>query len=335
MTVRDQEGPFPRSWRTGRGAFGSAVREESSGFGMVRSRLATADGLPSSNPGAIFADPEDRTWFAPPEGGLFLLKDAKVERVKVAGLDRDVVYSIAGDNDDVWVGRQSGRLTRLQYRAGTVQAKDYSPPNTAAQNVLCVVHRSTDGTVWAGTLNAGVRKLKDGVLTSLTTADGLASNTVTAIAEGSDGTMWFGTSNGLSAMSHHSWRTYGLSDGLHSNSINCMLAGSSGLLWIGTSEGLAFFRGGTVESPLNLPTALAEPVFGIASDRKGWLWIATSNHVLRVKSDSLLRGNFEDGDYREYGTWTVCSPWKERRGRSLSWRLPPAAFGSRWLVGFL
>src|SRR5262249_35637507 len=32
----------------------------------------------------------------------------------------------------------------------------------------------------------------------------------------------------------------------------------------------------------------------------GWLWIATSSHVLRVKRNGLLRGSHGDADVREY-----------------------------------
>jgi hypothetical protein len=54
--------------------------------------------------GPVHADPGGRTWFAPVQGGLYWLQRGRVERVTAAGLDRDVVYAIAGGGDDVWVG---------------------------------------------------------------------------------------------------------------------------------------------------------------------------------------------------------------------------------------
>jgi signal transduction histidine kinase len=46
---------------------------------------------------------------------------------------------------------------------------------------------------------------------------------------------------------------------------------------------------------------LREHILGLAEDRYGSLWISTSNHVLRVKRDNLLRGALAEGDVRSYG----------------------------------
>ena len=46
---------------------------------------------------------------------------------------------------------------------------------------------------------------------------------------------------------------------------------------------------------------LREPLLGLAEDRYGWLWMATSHRVLRVKRDALWRDSLEEGDIREYG----------------------------------
>src|SRR5262249_50908287 len=64
------------------------------------------EGLPSDRIGAIFADSDGRTWFAPIEGGLYWLKEGRRGRVTDAGLDRDIVYSISGGKDGLRVGRQ-------------------------------------------------------------------------------------------------------------------------------------------------------------------------------------------------------------------------------------
>ena len=78
------------------------------------------------------------------------------------------------------------------------------------------VYESRDGSVWAGTLNSGVSKFKDGRFTTYTTANGLASNTISAILETRDGGMWFATPNGLSSFSNGQWRTYTTVEGLPS-----------------------------------------------------------------------------------------------------------------------
>ena len=258
--------------------------------------------LKSQSTGPVHVDSGDRTWIAPIQGGLRWLKRGKSGSVIADGIANDVVYSITGTGeDDVWVGRQQGGLTHLWYSGDSFTAKTYTQAEGLVQNSVYVVYESLDGTIWAGTLSAGVSKLKDGHFTSYTTSNGLTSNTVTSIAEGLDGTMWFGTPNGLSALTKNGWRTYTVSDGLVSQDVNCLLQGSNGALWIGTSEGLAIFSDGHLKTPRAIPDSLHEPVFGIAEDRGGSLWIATAGHVLQVKSTSLMAGTLSDADVREYG----------------------------------
>ncbi len=40
---------------------------------------------------------------------------------------------------------------------------------------------------------------------------------------------------------------------------------------------------------------------GIAEDRKGWLWISTSNHVFRVNREKLVSNSLGETDFHEYG----------------------------------
>jgi ligand-binding sensor domain-containing protein/signal transduction histidine kinase len=257
--------------------------------------------LKSQNMGPLHVDSGGRTWIAPIQGGLRWLKAGITGVVTADGIANDVVYSIGGTGkDDVWVGRQQGGLTHLHYLGNSVTAKTYMQADGLAQNRVYAVYQSRDGTVWSGTLSNGVSELKNGHFTNYKTTDGLAANTISSIAEGPDGTMWFGTPKGVSAMSHNRWRTYTVNDGLHSGDVNCLLQDSTRILWIGTAEGLAYLRDGQVHVLREVPESLQAPIFGIEEDKNGWLWIATSNHVLRVPRDKLLSGAVKPDDLREY-----------------------------------
>jgi signal transduction histidine kinase/ligand-binding sensor domain-containing protein len=254
----------------------------------------------SKNYGPLYADGDGRTWFAPSDGGLFWIKGDKTERVSDAGLGKDVVYSISGGDGELWVARQRGGLTHLRSRGSLLTNETYTARNGLAQDSVYAVHRNHDGTVWAGTLGAGVSRFQNGRFATFTSANGLASNTVTAIEEGSDGSMWFATPNGLSTLSGNRWRVYTGRDGLPPGGVNCLLEDSNGVLWIGTSDGLAFLRSGSIQIPRNVPESLHQPVLGVAEDKHGWLWIATSDHVLRLNRDRLLGGALGDSDVREF-----------------------------------
>jgi ligand-binding sensor domain-containing protein/signal transduction histidine kinase len=258
-------------------------------------------GLQSESSGPVYVDQDKRVWFAPFEGGLHWLKGENGGSVASGHLSQDVIYSIAGSKDELWIGRREGGLTHLRYAAGSLSTMTYTEADGLAQNSVYAVHRSHDGTVWSGTLSGGVSEYRNGHFTTYTTANGLSSDTVASIAETPDDTMWFATPNGVSALSKGHWRVLGVEDGLPSKNVNCLLSDSTGILWIGTASGLAFFRSSQVRIPSEVPASLYEQIFGIAEDRKGWLWISTSDHVLRVKRDKLLGSALSEADVREYG----------------------------------
>jgi PAS domain S-box-containing protein len=249
--------------------------------------------------GPVYVDREGRTWFAPAQGGLYVLENGRVQHVTSIPMN-EVVYSISGGANEVWAGRQRGGLTRLQFRNGAIGSQTYTEANGLAQNSAYAVYESRDGSVWAGTLNSGVSKLKDGRFTTYTTTDGLASNTVFSILETRDGAMWFATPAGLSSFSQGRWRTYTTVEGLPSPEVNCLFEDSSGTLWSGTSAGLASFASGHFHVPDGSPDVLREQILGIADDKSGRLWIATAHHVLRVPRDKLLSGVVKAVDVHEY-----------------------------------
>jgi ligand-binding sensor domain-containing protein/signal transduction histidine kinase len=258
-------------------------------------------GVPSRNNGPLYVDSEGRTWFGPSEGGLYWRKEGHLGRITAAAVQKDIVYSIDGRKGELWIGRRGG-LTHLRESGASFIAKTYTAADGLAQTRVYAVHRSSDGTVWAGTLSAGLSRLKEGSFTTYTVANGLVSNSISSIAESSDGTMWFGTPNGLNELSEGHLRAYTSRDGLPPGNVNCLLPDSNGVLWIGTDNGLAFLRSGTVHALRDeVPDSMREEIFAIAEDKAGALWMATAKHIVRVDRDKLLRQAVASSDIREYG----------------------------------
>jgi PAS domain S-box-containing protein len=274
------------------------------GLGRIRdSAFVTYSSVDDSrfqHGGPIYVDQEGRTWFAPAQGGLYVLQNGRVQPVRSVPAN-DVVYSITGAANAVWAGSQRRGLLRLQSRNGAISSQSFTQANGLAQNSVYAVYESRDGSVWAATLNGGVTKFKDGHFTTSTTADGLASNTVLSILETRDGAMWFATPSGLSSLSNGQWRTYTTVEGLPSPEVNCLLEDSSGTLWIGTSAGLAFFVSNRFQVPHELPDVLRGQIVGMAEDKSRRFWIATSDRVLRVPRDNLVSRVVQAIDVREYG----------------------------------
>ncbi len=274
----------------------------------------------SGSSGPIFADTDGRVWFGPGSGGLYSLGSGSVQQSHISSLGRDIVYSIAGVGNDLWVGRQRGGLTHV-YGEGLTPSRTYTEADGLAQNSVYVVQETRDGTVWAGTLSAGLSRFKDGIFTTYTTADGLASNAITAIEEDERSRLWVATPNGVNVLSTGKWRTYSSRDGLPSNEVTALLQAHSGNtwgMWIGTANGLALSTGSGIRSFPQSPELLHEPILGLASDPAGMLWVATRGHILRLDPAKLLSGTLESTDVREYDH-TDGLPSSEiiRRSRSM------------------
>jgi signal transduction histidine kinase/sugar lactone lactonase YvrE len=265
----------------------------------VFTSFASVDRVLSGGVGPVFSDAGNRVWFAPASGGLYWFRDRHVGAVRSLG--NDVIYSITGDADGLLVGRQRGGITRVRPSGDTFLTETFTERDGLAQNQVLAVYRTRDGAVWAGTLSRGVSRLKDGAFTTYTTVEGLASNTVTAILETADGAIWFATPNGASVKSSAGWRRYSTADGLPSNDINTLFEDSARTVWLGTAAGLAVIHDNRVQSQQGVPALLRASVLGLAEDPLGGLWIAATNHVLRVDRDKLLRGTLGADDMREFG----------------------------------
>jgi ligand-binding sensor domain-containing protein len=262
---------------------------------------STSDGLPSSGIGSVYADSRDRIWFAPLSGGLYWMKEGQVGHITVDGLDHDVVYSMSGGNGELCVGRQHGGLTVLTGKGDSFTARTYTQADGLAQNSVYSVHRDSDGTIWAGTVSAGLSRLSGGKFTNYSDSSGLPSNGVNSIVEGFDGTTWVATPSGLASFANGYWTSRTASDGLPSSIVKTIFQDTKHVLWIATSDGLVYLSSGKVRVPVRLPEALREQILGVAEDGMGSLWFITSDHVLRVNHDRLLSDSLSEADVQSYG----------------------------------
>ena len=266
--------------------------------------MTFSDGLPAGGVGSVYTDAHGRTWTAPLSGGLYWMQDGKVGHISLDGLAHDVVYSISGGDDEIWVGRQHGGLTVLTGIGGndeSLRARTYVQDNGLAENKVYSVHRDRDGTIWAGTVSAGVSRLRGDAFTTFSEANGLPSNTIASIVEGYDGTTWFATPGGLASFANGRWTKYIPRDGFSSPTLTTAFEDSKHVLWVGTSEGLGYLSSGQFHRPEKAPELLREQIFGIAEDGLGFLWLTTSNHLLRANRDRLLNGSLVETDIQSYG----------------------------------
>lgn len=267
--------------------------------------------------GAVYADAKGRIWFAPVDGGLRVLEKGRVQTIPLDGPANDVVYSISGGGEDIWVGRQKGGLTRLRMRGGKWTASRAGPPAGVTEKNVFSVLRTADGAVWEGTLSAGLTVLRGAKTQTFTQANGFLSNAVNALAEGKDGTIWAATPAGLGAYRNGAWRRWGTPDGLPSADVRTCFVDSGGVLWAGTAEGLVAIGKDRIARRA-MPDVLREQSLGIAEDRFGFLWFSTADHLLRAPREALLAGTLREADMQIYRAGDgVPESSEARRDRTL------------------
>jgi len=256
----------------------------------------------SGEGGSLFVDASGRAWIGPSSGGLLWLRGAERRPVKAAGMDRDVVYSMAGGPGELWIGRRLGGLTQLREEAGAFHARTYTARNGLAPGVVYAVHRSRDGAIWAGTLSGGISRIEKGRITTFTAANGLSGDPITAIEDTADGVIWVGTAGGLQAFRNGKWRRYSGEDGFPPGRVNSLAVDAEGTLWIGSYSGLLWCSGAQFESPRNAPPLLQEEIYGLAADDSDSIWAVTDSRVVRVSRASLRAQGKGPLAVREFST---------------------------------
>lgn len=268
--------------------------------------------------GPVFADEVGRTWFAPATGGLFCLENGSVKRIPVDGPTNDVIYSIDGNKDELWLARQHGGLTELTRRNGQWLSRTFTQRDGLAQDSVYTVTRARDGSVWAGTVSGGISALRDGRFQTYTMDNGLPSNVVFSSLETADGKMWFTSSAGLLSFDGNHWLTYPAVTVVPRLDLLTVFEDSGHVLWVGTSHGLARFDGHAIEPIHNLPQILNEEILNIGQDSMGFLWVVTGQHVLQIDRTKLMSGKLQKEDVLSYGADDGLTETQGvRRNRSL------------------
>lgn len=198
----------------------------------------------------------------------------------------------------LWVGTADGAA---RYNGHSWTAV-HLPTQTKSNHIKAMLAAS-DGSMWFGSANAGLSRLKNGEWKVFTTELGLPTQTINSLietkSESGAATIWVGTAQGCAFFQGERWTVLKPNTGLPSETVTSLaevkfLTGKP-TLWAGTTSGLASFDGQTwkpvpnfpLSPPLSTVTAILE-----TQDKTGQsvVWVGTNAGVCRLAAD---------------GTWTV------------------------------
>lgn len=168
-------------------------------------------------------------------------------------LSSNFVNSLLSKDGQIWVGTETGGITKLAPRQLQLEffKHDAANPASLSPNAVNAMYAAPDGTLWVGTVEGGLNALAPGSrnFTHYTTANsGLPHNSVSTLAADNRGNLWIGTwGTGIAVMNlHQPGRIIPLVvDAKHQHFLN--FAGvlvydpiNDGM-WLGTNDGLFFY----------------------------------------------------------------------------------------------
>ncbi|MCP4148706.1 MAG: response regulator [bacterium] len=229
----------------------------------------------------LYEDRKKTIWLVNYDGNCFYLKDNRMVSIKKKPTATWKAMTIKEDSTGkLWLGTDEG--IKL-FENGKFTAY---PPTKDSNNIF-TIYETRDGSLWFGTFN-GLCKLRNDILTTYTTADGLAANRINALAEDRHGNLWIGTTNGLNRFKNNRFDTLTTADGLSNNSIYCLHEDREGALWIGSFGGLNRLKDSKVQTfstsegmNNNIQTCAYE-------DNNGCLWFGTNNGITRLLDGKLI-----------------------------------------------
>jgi ligand-binding sensor domain-containing protein/two-component sensor histidine kinase len=280
---------------------------------------------------AVYEDSKGRIWMGTAHQGMYYLEHGTVKQFPDPILDNLEVRCVAEDTmGQIWIGTDLGPLCY----DSNLQRKPFPFPWYPTRALL--VDRK--GTLWLGTISAGLARYQNGNLTYLRKQDGLAEDVVVALAEDKEGSLWVGTRGGLSQLTDVKIPTFGKSEGLSADVNTDVCASKRGGLWIATGDGFTYFdqKEGMIHSvSLGLTNNYVQRIFeaqsgdiclvngykdielfsgdkllaryasekwpsAIAEDKHG-LVVARDGELFRIGTHSLVPYRFADGQKPDMG----------------------------------
>ena len=199
--------------------------------------LGRKDGLPTDEISSLHEDRDGSLWIGTYTSGVLRLNQGRINSYGTAqGLPSTEIRALYQDRQGtLWVGTRAG-LARFTGQGFAAVAGPGLP-----QEGVAAILQDRSGTLWFGTTGQGLVRYRDGVFTTLTTADGLVSNWIMALYEDAASSLWIGT-NGEGMNRLRQGRLVGVrtSDGLWDGLAQTILEDRQGQLWMSCNRG--FYR---------------------------------------------------------------------------------------------
>lgn len=188
------------------------------------------------------------------------------------------------DTGDVWFATgwvlQDGiGVVRFQDGRFTAYSGDAQLPVTSYNKLV----KDREGSIWIAT-SSGLYRVSKELITTYSTADGLAHNEVYPLLKARNGDIWVGTQRGLSLFRNGSFAENPVKE--YREIVQSFWEDRSGRLWVGAWGWLHRYENGRLKL-LNSLLGKDALVWAIREDRTGAVWIGTQRGLYKVEDDRV------------------------------------------------
>lgn len=152
------------------------------------------------------------------------------------------------------------------------------------------VFKDREGTIWLAT-DKGLNRLRNQIISPLSTKDGLIHNEVYPILKSRDGSIYIGTNGGLSRYKDGKFTNLMMNVGKNQDaiSVQSLAEDTEGRLWIGVIGGLFVLNDGKIED-WTKKFEKNDTIYAIYTHKKGTVWFGTEhNGIWQYKADKISR----------------------------------------------
>jgi len=152
-----------------------------------------------------------------------------------------------------------------------------------------------ENTLWIGTQNHGIYRVRGRKVDRFYSADGLSSDSVNRFYEDREGNLWVSTTKGIDCFRDVRVATFSTHEGLATPEVDSVLATQDGTVWIGGDNSLdAIHTDGvfSVQAGKALP---GNQVTSLLEDHLGQLWVGVDRTMTIYKNGRFSRVDRRDG----------------------------------------
>jgi len=234
---------------------------------------------------SIYKDREKNIWICTSKNGLKLYNNGNFIH-KLKGM---TVYTVLKDRDGtMWAGVKNIGFTKLD--------DNFEIEGKIAKKFPRTILEDREGNIWLGS-DDGVTAFKDGIITMLTTDDGLPDNQVSSITEDNHYNLWVSTIEGGIVKFGDKPLYYNQKNQFLATDTVASLFAKDGRIWAGSWHGgLYLFDGDKIELFTDEDFLSGNSIRTVFVDSKKRVWIAINDQGINlIHNNSSTEFSKKDG----------------------------------------